>query len=1063
MLKNLLLKGRVICGLICCLLLSLAASAQTRITGKVIGADDKQPIIGASVRLKGTTFGTVTDANGNFGISATQGQVLTISYIGYQNRDVTVGTGSVGTISLTANNNELNQVVVTGYTTQLKKDISGSVATVNVSAAKQLATASSDQLLQGQAAGVTVVTQGAPGSDAQVFIRGIGNFQNSQPLYVIDGVQTNSMRDINPNDIESISVLKDAVGTAQYGVSGGNGVVLITTRKGKGKSTITYDAYYGTQRPLPGNPLNLIGADEFTSLLNLADPTNPLLINGKYAQFGYQGPGGTRGVANAGTAAVNPSLYKFDLLNPGNDYLIQQFATGAGTDWFHAVFKPAPFTSHSLSASGANEKNNYFLSFNYLNQNGTLVNSFYKRYSGRVNTTFNIKDHIRIGETAQAYFTSTPGGYTNLDEGNAVSYIYRIQPNIPIYDIGGNYGGTYAGIAQLGNANNPVAIRDRVKTNTNKNWEVIATGFAEVDFLKHFTARTAYNIRFNNYYYTTLGLNPYESGENHAVAANYAEGSGYNSTYNWTNTLQYKQVFGKHNLQFLAGYEQQDNYNRTISGSGINPFSVDPIVANITNTQLANRQVNSGLSYFPTSRLSTFARLDYQFNDKYILGATVRRDGYSAFFTGRKYGTFPAVSLAWRISQEDFMKQFSWLNDLKLRGSYGAAAFAGNTSGANAFTLYTAGAGISYYPIDGSYNTPTLGFYNSQIGNRLTTWETDKTLNVGFDASMFNNKLDLTAEYFVKTSSNFLYQLTLPATIGGATAPFINLGEIQNKGVEIAATYHLRPSSNLSFDIGANISSYKNKITELPFNVPTAGSRIGNIVRNEVGHSVGEFYGYKQIGYFSSAADVAASPAQVDAAPGAFKFADTDGDGKITDADRTYIGNPNPKFNYGINLSAKYKNFDVLAVFYGVYGNKVFNYVKYFTEFYTTFPGNKNKDVLYNSWSPSNLNPATVDPTLKSSFSTDQVVNSYYVESGSFLKMRTLQIGYTFSPSLLKAISVDRLRVYLQGANLFTITKYTGLDPEIQATGSNANAIGIDYGNYPNNERRYLIGINLSF
>ncbi|WP_462266155.1 SusC/RagA family TonB-linked outer membrane protein [Mucilaginibacter sp.] len=1062
MLKNLLLKGRVILGLFCCLLLSMAASAQTRITGKVIGADDRQPVIGASVRLKGTTFGTVTDANGNFGISAARGQVLTISYIGYQSQDVTIGASTTLSVTLATNQNSLNEVVVTGYTTQLKKDISGSVATVNVSAAKQLATASSDQLLQGQAAGVTVVTQGNPGSDAQVYIRGIGNFQNSQPLYVIDGVQTNSMRDINPNDIESISVLKDAVGTAQYGVSGGNGVVLITTKKGKGKSTISYDAYYGTQRPLPGNPLNLLGADEFTSLLNLADPTNPLLINGKYAAYGYQGAG-AKGVTNSTTGGANPALYKFDPQNSGNDYLIQQFATGAGTDWFHAIFKPAPFTSHSLSASGANDKNSYFLSFNYLNQNGTLLNSFYKRYSARVNTTFNIKDHIRIGETAQAYFTSTPGGYTNLDEGNAVSYTYRIQPNIPIYDIGGNYGGTYAGIAQLGNANNPVAIRERVANNTNKNWEVIATGFAEADFLKHFTARTSYNIRFNNYYFTYINPNPYESGENHAVPANYGEGSGFNSTYNWTNTVQYAQIFGKHNLKVLAGYEQQDNYNRNISGQGLNPFSIEPDYVSLSNTALANRTINSGLSYFPTSRQSEFARLDYQYNDKYILGATVRRDGYSAFFTGRKYGTFPAFSLAWRISQEDFMKQFTWINDLKLRGSYGLAAFAGNTSGANAFTLYSQRAGVSFYPIDGSYNTPTLGFYNSQLGNRNTTWETDKTLNFGFDGTFFGNKLDVTAEYFVKTSSDFLFQVTLPATLGGAAPPFVNLGEIKNKGFEASATYHIRPSSDLSFDISANFTTYKNRITDLPFNVPTAGSRIGTIVRNELGHSVGEFYGYKQIGYFSSAADVAASPTQAGAAPGAFKFADLNGDKVIDDKDRTYIGNPNPKFNYGLNLSAKYKNIDILATLYGVYGNKVFNYVKYFTEFYTTFPGNKNKDALYNSWTPTNLNPAAVNQSLPSSFSTDQQVNSYYVESGSFLKLRTLQIGYTFSPSLLKAVSIDRLRIYLQGANLFTITKYKGLDPEIQATGGNQNAIGIDYGNYPNNERRYLIGVNLSF
>ncbi|WP_419803271.1 SusC/RagA family TonB-linked outer membrane protein [Mucilaginibacter sp.] len=1045
---------------------TLIVSAQTRITGKVTGADDKQPIIGASVKVQGTTTGAVTDANGNFAVSASPGNTLVISYLGYNNRNVVVGSSTTINVSLQPGTNALNEVVVTGYTSQRKQDISGAVATVNVTAAKQLATTSSDQLLQGQASGVTVVTQGTPGATSQVYVRGISNFGNSQPLYVIDGVQTNSMNDVNPNDIESISVLKDAGAAAIYGVAGGNGVVVVTTKRGRGKSTITYDGYYGTQRPLSGNPFNLLGADDYGTLVSRVDPDNPLLIGGKLADYGYQGSA-AKGVANAGAAAINPSLYRFDATNPGNDYLIQQFVKGSGTDWFHTLFKPAAIQQHTISASGANEKNNYFLSFGYTNQEGTLHNTYYKRYQGRVNTNFNIKDHIRVGESAQFYYTETPGGLPggNLAEGNAISYIYRIQPQIPVYDIGGNYGGTYAGPTQLGNANNPFAIQDRTINNYSKGWNLIGTAYAEADLTKHLVARTAFSAQVNNYYYNTYNTNPYESGENHAVPNSAYEGGGFYTNYNWTNTLNYSQIFGKHNVKFLAGYEMKDNYNRQISGQGTNLFSTNPNFVNLSNTQLAGRIVNSGVNGTPTSTLSYFARLDYQYNDKYILGATVRRDGFSAFADGRKYGTFPSVSLAWRISQEEFLKSQTWITDLKLRGSYGAAGFAGNVGGANAFTLFGQGAGNSYYPINGSYNTPTLGFYNTSIGNTQTTWETDKIANGGFDATLFDSKLELSAEYFVKNSSNLLFQVTLPATVGGAAPPAVNVGAVRNKGFDLNATYHIRPAKDLSFDIGASITTFKNTITKLNNDFFTAGSRIGNIVYESVGHPIGSFYGYKQIGYFNSAADVAASPTQDGAAPGAFKFADLNGDGKITTADRTFLGNPNPNITYGINLSGKYKNVDLLAVFYGSQGNKNLNYIKYWTEFYTSLTGNKSRDLVYDSWSPTNLNPKTVDPGLKSSFSTDQTVSSYYVENGSFLKLKTLQIGYTFNPDLVKRVGVDRLRIYVQGANLFTITKYSGLDPEIQPSGSNGNGNngGIDYGNYPNNERRYILGLNLSF
>ncbi len=1066
MLNSLLIKRMKLFLLLLGIFSSLIVSAQTRITGKVIGADDKQPVIGASVRVRGTTVGTVTDVSGNFSITAKPNDVITVSYLGYQPNDVAVGSQTNLRVTLSTTNSTLNEVVVTGYTTQRKKDIAGAVSTVDVGAATKLPVSSSDQLLQGQASGVTVVTQGAPGAGAQLFIRGVSNFGNSQPLIVIDGVQGGSFANLNPNDIESISVLKDAGAAAIYGVAGGNGVVVITTKKGKqGKTQFSYDAYYGTQVPKSGNVWNILNARDYETLVKQIDPQNPLIVNGAFQDYGFQAgaSGGAKGVGSASDPRANPALYKYDPNNPTNDYLIQKFDNGQGTDWFHQVFKSAPTQQHSITASGASDKNSYLLSLAYLNTQGTLLNTYFKRYQARVNTTFNLKDNIRIGETGQVYYATSPNGAGsipggNQGEGNSISETYRAQPQIPVYDIAGNYGGTYAGPTQLGNAVNPVATQSRQINNHSNNWNIEGTVFAEVDFLKHFTARTAFSGVASNYYYTSIGYRPYDSGEGHGGNNSFSEGAGYNRYYNWSNTLVYKQIFGKHNISLLGGYEMRSYDGRFIGSTVVNLPSLDPSFVSITNGTAVAAPF-SGPNQ-PVTGLSYFGRLDYVFNDKYILGATIRRDAESVFYPGKQYGNFPSVTLGWRISQEDFLKSVSWLNNLKLRVSYGESGFYQNVPGSNGYSTFRQDLGASFYPINGSSSTLTQGYFNSSIGNINTHWETDKTANVGIDGTFFNS-LDVSFDYFRKTSSDLLASPALPATVGGANPPAVNIGEVQNNGFEASLNYRNKITEDLSFNVGVNISTYKNKITKLSNDYQTTGSRIGNLVKEAVGQPIGSFFGYKQIGYFSSAADVAGSPTQAGAAPGRFKFADINGDGKINDQDRTFIGNPNLNFTYGINLGANYKGFDFTAVLYGSQGNKDLNYVKYWTEFYSSLTGNKSNDLLYNSWSPTNLNPKAPKPEATSSFSTDQNNSTYFVENGSFLKLRVLQLGYTFNPTLLKNVGVNRLHIYVQGTNLFTITKYTGLDPELQSV--NANGGGIDFGNYPNNERKYILGVNLTF
>ncbi|MGI4750612.1 MAG: SusC/RagA family TonB-linked outer membrane protein [Janthinobacterium lividum] len=1066
---------------------TVIVSAQTRITGKIIGADDKQPIIGASVKVQGTSTGAVTDANGNFSVIASPNNTLVISYLGYNNRSVVVGNNRVINVSLQPGTNALNEVVVTGYTTQLKKDITGAVATVNMTDAKKVPVTSSEQLLQGQASGVTVINQGAPGANSTVFVRGISNFGNTTPLYVIDGVQTNSMSQVNPNDIASISVLKDAGAAAIYGVSGGNGVIVVTTKKGQpGRTTISYDAFYGDQEPLKGNVWHLMTPSQQSQLAYLAGDVSSQALypggSGTLPTYGYHGASAVGTFGNAGVTN-DPSItqyYKFDAANPGNDFLVQKF-NQAGTDWFHSVFKRAPEQSHTITASGGTEKSSFLYSLNYLNQQGTLVSTYEKRYSARVNTTFSaLGDKIRFGENGYAFFRQNNGGsgYSQQQEGGSIAETYRALPIVPVYDIAGNYGGGYAGPGgeQLGNATNPYATQVRSQNDQGKSLNVQGTVFAEADFLKYFTARTAFGGNVGNTFYYNTGYNTYENYESHSSPNNYTEVSQNYFNYNFTNTLFYKQVIGKHNINAFAAFELKQNGGQQLGAYATSFFTLDPnyLTANTTTLPTSISLSNTYL-YQPTSTESVFGQVNYTYNDKYILSGTIRRDGYSSFYPGRQWGTFPSVSLGWRISQEDFLKNSKYINNLKVRGSYGATGSNANIGGANTVNTYGSAFGTSYYGITGGLNSITPGFYQSSIGNPRTTWETDKILNLGIDASLFGH-LDLDIEYYRKSISGLLFPLPLPSTVGGANVPTINVGDVQNKGVDIAATYHGGVGNDFKFSIGANITTYKNKITSLPSPgyFDTGASRDNNIVRNQVGMPIGSFYGYKILGIYQNAAQLASAPSYSGAKVGSYIYQDTNGDGKVDATDRTFIGNPNPTYTYGVNLNASYKGFDFSAVLYGSQGNKDFNYVKYWTDFYGTFTGGKNIDLLTKSAIVSNGVVTNPDATLPvATFAQplgSSTISSFYVENGSFLKCRVASIGYTFGPSLLKSIAVTRLHVYIQATNLFTITKYTGLDPEIVPSISNQGggvnqsaAFGIDYGAYPNNQKQYILGVNLSF
>jgi TonB-dependent starch-binding outer membrane protein SusC len=1063
MLHTLHIQKRVLCLMILCMLTSLIATAQTKITGKVVGGDDGQPVIGASVTIRGTSTGVLTATDGSFSIAAKQGDVLSISYIGYQARQVTVGTETNYSITLQPTTTALTEVVVTGYGAERKKDITGSVAVVNVAEMKTIPAGSPEQMLQGKAAGLNVVTSGEPGGESNLRIRGITSLGNVEPLVMIDGVQ-GSLRNINANDIASVQVLKDAGAAAIYGVRGSNGVIIVTTKKGSGKAKITYDAYTGTQVPLKGNVFNLLNTKEMADLTWLAlknsgqvasngNPTHPQYGNGPTPVIpDYLLIGGTNGVTGQPTAE---QLAKSNVdYGKGDIYQIIP-ANKTGTDWFHEIFKDAPISQHTVTASGGADKSNYLFSLGYYDQEGTLINTYLKRYSVRANTTFNVKEHIRVGENAYIFYRNsqgTPAG--NQGEGNPISMAYRQQPIIPVRDAFGNYAGTRA--QGLGNAQNPFANVDRASANKSNIWDIQGNVFAEIDFLKNFTARTSFGGTMDNQYGYGFGYHTYENAENNA-SNSFNENSQYNRGWTWTNTVTYNQVFGKHSVKVLGGLEALEYYGRGVSGGVISLFTDDP-----NYRILSNGQNPTNSSYVYTEALSSqFGKVDYAFNDRYLLSATVRRDGSSKFGPESRWGVFPSFSAGWRLSGEEFFKQATWVDNLMLRGSYGILGSQLNVSRGNAFDQFGPSTGNANYDINGNSNSTEPGFLATFIGNPRTGWEEDKLTNVGIDATLFKNKLDFTFEYFKKAVSGLLFTDQAPSTVGGAALPAVNIGNIENNGFDFSTTYHAALSNGLNFDIGAVLTTYKSNITDIPGEAfTTGGSRIGNFVKNQVGHPVGAFFGYKVERLFRDAADVTASPTQDAAAPGRFKYQDSNGDNEITSDDRAFFGDPNPDFTYGLNLGANFKGFDLSAFLYGSEGNDAINYVRYWTDFYPSFQGAKSKDLLYNSWSPTNTGAKTPIAENASNFSNNSVPNSYYLEDASFLKLRSLILGYTLPADKLQRFGIDKVRLYVQGANLFTITKYTGMDPELIGS---TTAFGIDYGNYPNNQKNYNFGVSLTF
>ena len=1072
------------------LISSLSVMAQQAVTGKIINSNDRQPIAGATIQVSGTQTFAQSANDGSFSIRVPNANsVLLISVVGFDKMEIPVsGRPDVGEIQLSATNAALNQVVVTGYTTQRKKDITGSVAVVNVANLKSVPGGTTESLLQGQAAGVTVINTGQPGGVSNVRIRGITSPGNTDPLVIIDGTP-GSLHDLNVSDIQSIQVLKDAGAAAIYGVRGSNGVIVVTTKRGRpGKARISYDGYYGTQRPISRG-------------YNLANPTET--ANALWKEYTNDGLAPTHKQYGSGPTPVIPDYITpagAKEGDPGTDPSTYALYTNQitkankeGTDWFHEIFRPALIQSHNLSLSGGGDKSAYYFSFNYFDQQGTLINTYLKRYTARINTSFSLlDDRLRVGENVAIFYKQNPG-YLNLpgvNNANSIGASSREPGIIPVYDIKGNFAGT--GSQDLGNSPQPVAIQSRQANNTNSDWQMSGNAFAELTVAKHLTARTVIGGTVDNFYYNNFIYTAYENAENAQNPNSYLENYGWNSSYTWTNTLNYTNIFAdKHHLTALIGSEYINNNSRSVSASRGSYYITDPTNLTVdpnlwtlnfgspgsqTNSNgLTNIPGNSQQTPYQLSIFSLFGRVDYNFNDKYYLSGTLRRDGSSVFDPAKRFGYFPSVSAGWRISGESFMQHVSWLNDLKIRGGWGKMGAINNINPTNAFTLYQSAANQSYYDINGTSSSPTQGIITYQYGNPATTWEEDIITNIGFDASLLQNKFDLTAEWYRKSISGLIFVPQPIGTGGLAAVPFANAGDISNQGVDLSLTYHGSVRQDLKFDITGTFTTYNNKVEALPAGINYYD--FNNNVRLSPGHPVSAFYGYKVLGLFKDFADVTKSPVQDGAAPGRFKYEDVNGDGKIDNFDRTYIGNPNPKFSAGLNLAVSYRNFDLSTFFYASVGADIQNSIKSSTDFPQQFNNAMSKEIALHSATlvDASGNPTNVlDPTARladpnasipmleriANFSNATAFNSYLIEKGSYLRCKSLIIGYTFPTAMISRYRFDHLRIYVQAANLFTVTGYSGIDPELP--GSNTS-FGVDGGGYPNNQKNFNVGINLSF
>ena len=1052
--------------LLLAMVLSGTAAAQQIVVAGAVTSSGGAPLPGVTVRVSGTDNRVVTNANGRYTITALADGTLNFTLIGKRAFQAPIGGRTRIDVRMDALA-LLDEVLVTAYQEQRRGDITGAVASINIESAQRPTSASILQRLDA-VPGITVASNGSPGSRSTVRIRGISSFQNNDPLYVIDGVpvQDSYINFIHPHDISSIQVLKDASSASIDGARASNGVILIETIKrgpsGPPRMTATIRTGYaspvnGYDKFLLTNSLDYYAVEK-ASYLNaglkvptniFGDPNNPSV-----PQYTYAAPG-TGATTNAFGQITGVDLTKYAYPNS----LIQ--LGSQGTNWWNAVFgKAGRVGDYNLSIAGAGEDNAYGVSFNYFDQDGTAAYNNFKRANVRVNSQFN-RNRLQFGEniavSGERHFGGLPddqGGETGLIGKNILS-----QPVVAIYDAMGNFASGKA--VGLGNNTNPLKVAYEARNNIAANNRVFGNVFSGLTVNPYIALRSSLGFSVNQGGFS--GFNPITPENAEASFSNSINENQSTSTdWTWSNTAKYIRQFNRHGLSVLMGQEAQHSKNRFITGSQSNLLSTD-LNARYIQDALGDAKSKVVNSFGGESALlSFFGKADYNFADKYIASATVRRDGSSRLGPKNQYGTFPAFGLGWRISKESFLENNHVLSDAMLRFGIGIT---GNQSIPSGRTVNQFGGnnGDTYYDITGSNSSVQSGFRETSLGNPDLRWEEQKSTNVGADLALFDNALNVVIDVYSRNTDNLLFNPAIPGTAGVASAPIVNIGKMSNKGFDFSVGHQ---SANWNATLTG--SHYNNKIVSIDgvqtFFYGPVGNRVGNIVINQVGSPIGSFFGFQSLGYFKDDADVAASAKQTGAKPGRIKFADTNGDGIINDKDRVIIGSPHPKFTGSLDLGFRRGNWDLNGTVFSSVGNKIFDSQKDFYVF-QDFTTNVRNDLLTNSWTPTNLNAKY--PRLDVSDTYSKAISSYYVESGTYARLRNVQLGYNVPQSMARFLAATR--IYVQGENLFTTTSYTGLDPSLP-NGSFGNsvgdvrdqAMGIDRGVYPSN-RTITIGLSTSF
>ncbi|MFP5438250.1 MAG: SusC/RagA family TonB-linked outer membrane protein [Bacteroidia bacterium] len=1007
---------------LCLLFPVLAVTAQgIQVKGTVLSSEDSMPLPGASILVAGSTVSTTTDIDGNFALNNVAANAqLVISFVGFQSQ--TIAAQPNISVTLLPDNKELETIVVTGYSTQKKADITGAVAVVDMDEASKQKQPNALQSLQGRVAGVKVSSDGSPsGSNTGIVIRGVGTLNNTAPLLVIDGVPTKSgMHELNPNDIETIQVLKDAASASIYGSRSSNGVIIITTKKGKvGKMRVDFSHYTAVSGY--ARRLNVLNAKQYGQALwqaNVNDGLDPNNNNLSY-RFDWSAPNG------------RPTLN--NVMVP--EYLdAAQTLKASNTDWYDAISRTGIAQNYDLSVSNGSDKGSYLFSLAYYNNEGIVKTTEFTRISARMNSSYKYFDgRLTIGEN----FTMTRT--REVTDPGVLDPALRALPIIPVRTVDGQgWGGPVGG---MNDRQNPVRLLEYNKDNPYKYMRLFGNAYADLEIIKNLHAKTSFGIDYGYYNKRTL-QRTYKSGYLKNEQTSVTIDQSISDKWTWTNTLQYNFSLGKHNVNLLAGTEMySDTYDNTTLRR--NDFLLET-----PDYMYPDAGTGESFTSGTSTRyklLSYFGKAEYDYDGRYLASGTIRRDGSSRFGKNNQYGVFPAFSAGWRISQESFLKdmQDSKLSDLKLRASWGQTGNQeiGNNAVYSLFLANYAGGSPTWatsygtaYAFNGNNNglLPS-GFIATQTGNDNLKWETTTQTNLGVDFGFFDQKLSGSLDYYVKKTDDILVQPPFLAVIGEGGNRWVNGAAMENKGWEASLSYRNETPGGFKYEISANFSANKNKVTKLPAEVRNSYGGDG-INDNILGRPINSMYGYVADGLFRTQDEVDEHADQPGKGLGRIRYKDLNGDGivDVDNTDRTWIGNPNPGYQYGINIALEYKNFDLTTFWEGIGDVDVINSTKYQTDFWSVDDIGSNKGTrLLNAWSLDNPNstiPAltTVDSNAESRFST------YYIENGSYLKLRMLQLGYSLPKSFIEKYDISNFRFYASGQNLLIINskKFTGVDPE---------------------------------